>query len=196
MILGHTATERAMVEEETKLNNLCTRCKALEFDASLISRHGINFSGSRVVHSDGLEVLKRSALEGCHLCSLMTSALNICGRLPLPIGHEEEEEVSNSSTENEQVIVEYVPCYSPRDIAGGERLEIRCGDLWAPLYLESPPKTCCGEPGYKSDVAKILLRKHGVRYNDFWNRAIQPPHPLCKMVSHPASIARVAANMR
>lgn len=158
------------------INNLCDLCKGLKFNASPVqqgSRAGVLF------HASSFEELRISALNGCHLCSLFKSGLELCrpivGAHSASIRGEDELSIHSDLAD---IIIEYFPSYATHQ--RGERLEVRCGDRWVPLYLESGPTTSCLNKGYKQDASKEMSQYAGEDYQRIWKDLSQPVHPFCK----------------
>jgi hypothetical protein len=91
-------------------------------------------------------MLRRSALQGCHLCTLFVSGLDLSrpdealrgDGLPILLATHPRSVVCDD--ERWQVTLRYFPYYQSVPFDHGERLEIHYGNLRVPLFLESIAK--------------------------------------------------------
>jgi hypothetical protein len=141
-------------EMDIRLNMLCHLCKQMHFEVRSVLKpdEGPEVHPREFQHAQNLDALNKSALNGCHLCSLFAAGLRLCR--PLDIGNGEELYASN---QGHRVTVKYIRSYASYKIYEyGERLEIRCGNMWVPLYLESLPSGNCSVCGELECRCKVL----------------------------------------
>jgi hypothetical protein len=93
----------------------------------------------------------------------------------------------SSSPGSVGVTVEYFPSDSTHHRS--ERLEIRCGDRWVPLYLECYPTLSCLNSGYQQKASKEMSQYLGGNALSIWRGLLQPPHLFCKSI-HPVEKVR------
>lgn len=167
------ATQFVMMD--SKLHVLCDLCQRLKFDAQQASSDR-GWDGELQQHAANLVDLNTSASNGCHLCSLFASGLKYCRGI-------------ETSSPRRKVTVEYIPHHRtgvfPRPVgySDGERLEIRYGSMWVPLYIESlPPRKCYSEDQY-SNISTKDLKSIGTFHLQYWSKLLQPPHPSCTNAS-------------
>jgi hypothetical protein len=167
----------------SKLHVLCDLCKRLKFDAQQAS-FDHSWDGELQQHAASLDDLNNSACNGCHLCSLFASGLKCCMGIEVP-----GQSGLDASGQRGGVTVEYIPYYRlgsflrPVGYSYGERLEIRCGSMWVPLYIESlPTRECYSEDQYFNVLTKVS-ESLGRPYPQHWSKLLQPPHPSCKNAS-------------
>jgi hypothetical protein len=139
---------------EAQLGNLCELCKKIQFNVQPSQEHGgLVVTPELFQHAENIHALRRSALQGCHLCTLFASGLELSrpeealdgDGLPIsPVRTPPRSRVrapprSLAWDERWHVIVRYFPYYQSVPFDHGERLEVYCGNRRIPFFLESIP---------------------------------------------------------
>jgi hypothetical protein len=176
---------------QSKLHVLCDLCKELKFDAPQAQFYR-SWDGELQQHAASLDDLNKSACNGCHLCSLFASGLKYCRGIEVP--DQPDQSGVEAFFQSGGVTVEYIPYYRvgslfrPVGYSYGERLEIRCGSMWVPLYIESLPTGECYSEDQYFNVLTKFFGSLGNRDHQHWSKVLQPPHPLCKNVNLQAEV--------